>query len=833
MLNQVRALLEHLLQDFRYTSRGLRRTPAFTATVMITLGLGIGANAAMFSAIDRLMFRPFPYLRQPDSVHRVYLQINRGRRVITQSQYPYTRYLDLRRWTTSFSDAAAVVDWRLAVGPSENGRELPVEGVSASLFHFFDAHPALGRFFDTSEDSLPRGASVAVLGYGYWQAQLGGRNVIGQTLQVGPLITTIIGVAPKDFVGVAEGEAPAVFLPVTTMAYGLNQGNASQFATAYNWDWISMVVRRRGEVTPTVASTDLTNAFVRSRIAQRQQDPRWASPANVGRPHAIAGALRTAGGPSAGLESATLLWVSGVAVIVLIIACANVTNLMVARVVRRRREIALRLALGATRRRLTAQFLAEHILLAVLGCLTGIGVAQLVTVALQSLAARDGASLSTGTDWHTLALAAAFALGAGLVTSVGPTLFALRGDLSSTLRAGMRDGAYRSSRTRSALLILQSALSVVLLVGAGLFVRSLENVRNQSLGWDPGPVLIVTPNYRGLALDTAAATALRNRLLETARGIPGVIHAARVNGLPFATSMFPLAVLGADSSRLAHRFNYQATTPDYFNAVGTRIVRGRGFTTQDRGDASRVAVVSQAMARVLWPNKEPLGQCFHLENITTPCIQVIGVAEDAVQYSINDSERLLYYMPDEQPSIVRPGRRLFLRMATDDPRPQIERVRRALQTAMPAPAYVTVSTLEDVVDAQRRSWQLGATMFLAFGALALIVAAVGLHGVITYDVAQRMHELAIRIALGARTSNIVRPVVAQAFSFAGAGVALGIGLVLLLARWVQPLLFGESARDPFTLGCVAAVIAVVALLASAGPAVRASRADPIDALRSD
>jgi putative ABC transport system permease protein len=833
MRNSPLALLEHLVQDLRYASRGLRRTPAFTATVMITLGLGIGANTAMFSAIDRLMFRPFPYLRDPGSVNRVYLRINRGGRVITQSQYPYARYLDLRRWTTSFSDAAAVVDWRLAVGRSENGRELAVEGVSASLFGFFDAPPALGRFFDGSDDSLPRGASVAVLGYGYWKSQLGGRNVVGQTLQVGPLVTTIIGVAPKDFVGVAEGEQPAVFLPVTTMAYGLNQGNASQFVATYNWDWIGMVVRRRREVAPAVASADLTKAFVQSRIAQRQQDPRWAPPPEVDRPHAIAGALRTAGGPGAGLESATLLWVSGVAVIVLIIACANVTNLMVARVVRRRREIAVRLALGATRRRVVSQVLAEHILLALLGCLTGLIVAQLARLPLQSLAVRDGASLAVSSDWHTLALAAAFALGAGLVTAVGPTLFALRGDLSSTLRAGMREGAYRRSRTRSALLVMQSALSVVLLVGAGLFVRSLDNVRNQPLGWDPDPVLIATPNYRGLALDTAAATALRNRLLETARAIPGVIHAARVNGLPFATSTWPLAVPGADSSQLAHRFNYQATTSDYFNTVGTRILRGRGFTSQDRGEAARVAVVSQAMAKVLWPNKDPIGQCFHIENIATPCMRVIGVAEDAVQYSISDNERLLYYMPDEQPSMVLPGRRLFLRITTDNPRAQMERVRRALQAVMPAPAYVTVSTLEDVVDAQRRSWQLGATMFVAFGALALIVAAVGLYGVITYDVAQRMHELAIRIALGARTANIISSVVAQAFSFAGAGVAFGIGAVLLLARWVQPLLFGVSARDPLMLAFVGVVIAIVALLASAGPAARASRADPIDALRSE
>ena len=832
MRDRLPSFLDHFLQDLRYSARGLRRSRAFTATVMITLGLGIGANTAMFSAIDRLMFRPFPYLRDAGRLQRVYLEFRGSGDLITETQFPYTRYADLRRWTTSFENAAAVVDWHLAVGPSENGRELAVEGVSASFFHFFDARPALGRFFAATEDSVPRGADVSVVSYGYWQSELGGRNVIGRTLQVGPLMTTIIGVAPRNFVGVAEGEAPAVFLPVTTIAYAVNQGNPQQFATNYHWDFVGMFVERRPGVSQSVASADLTHAFVLSRNAQRLQD-HWMSPDSVARPRAIAGAMRTAGGPGASLESRTLLWVSGVAVIVLIIACANVTNLMVARVVNRRREIAVRLALGVSRRRLTMQFLAEHLVLALFGCLAGILVAAIVSVALQSVVTQNGAVLPGRSDGHALITAAAFALAAGIVTAVGPTLFALNGDLSSTLRAGMREGSYRRSRTRSALLIVQSALSVLLLVGAGLFVRSLDNVRNQPLGWDPGPVLIVQPNYRGLALDTAAQTALRNRLLETAQQIPGVTHAARVNGLPFFTSKYPLVVPGTDSAQRAARFNYQASTPDYFATVGTRILRGRGFTAEDRGDASRVAVVSQSMARRLWPNSDPLGKCFKLESEANPCMRVIGVAEDAVQYSIQDKARLLYYMPDDQPSQVSPGRRLFLRMSGADPRGQMERVRRALQAVMPAPAYVTVSTLEDVVDAQRRSWQLGATMFVAFGVLALIVAAVGLYGVINYDVAQRAHELAIRVALGARAADIVRLVLAHAFSFAGAGIALGFGAVLVLARWVQPLLFDESARDPLILAGVAAAISAVALIASASPAARASRTDPNTALRQE
>lgn len=813
-------------QDLRYAIRGLRRSRGFTATVMMTLGLGIGVNAAMFGAIDRLMFRPFPYLRDPATVNRVYLQFTREHRY-TGSTYQYTRYTDLARWSSSFSQHAAVSEWHLAVGSSEEGRELPTAGVSASFFGFFDAQPALGRFFDATEDVVPRGADVVVLGYNYWQSAFGGRNVLGQTLQVGPLLLTIVGVAPKGFVGIAEQEAPAVFVPITTFAYALNQGDAKSFARRYHWDWMSMIVRRKPGVTAEAATADLTQAYVQSWNAQRLQDI-WLPPAETRRPRAVAGAIRVAAGPDAGLESRTLLWVGGVAVIVLLIACANVTNLMVARVLRRRREIAVRLALGISRRRLAAQFLIESALLSLLGCLAGVVVALWVSAGIQRLLINDGSLL----DWQTLLIAAAFAAAAGILTSIGPALLAVRGDLSTLLRAGMREGSYQRSRTRSALLIAQSALSVMLLVGAGLFVRSLDNVRRQHLGWDPTPVLIATPQYRGLEMDSSAKTAFRQRLLETARSIPGVEYVARVNGLPFSTSTYSLFVQGIDSVQRLGRFNYQATTPDYFNVVGTHIVRGRGFTAQDRGEGARVAVVSESMARLLWPGKDPIGQCFRLDTATTPCTTVIGVAEDAVQYSITDTDRLLYYMPDEEPPPIRPGNRLFLRVRGDAPA-QMERVRRALQRVMPAPAYVTVSSLEDLVANQRRSWRLGAALFVAFGALAVIVAAVGLYGVITYDVAQRMHELGVRIALGAQAWNIVRLVVEQAMSFASAGVTLGIAVAVVAARWVQPLLFQESARDPVILALVATTLVIVALLASATPALRASRADPSTALRGD
>ena len=826
--------LDRVLQDVRHAVRGLKRSRGFTISVTLTLALGIGANAAMFGTVDRLMFRPFPYLRDPATVNRVYLQTASNGRVRTAAIFQYTRYRDLERWSSSLSQTAAVAEWRLAIGPSDAAREHQVEGVSASFFRFFDARPVLGRFFDADDDHLPRGADVAVLGYGYWRSELGGAaDVIGRRLQVGPLVLTILGVAPERFAGVSEGEPPAVFVPITTLAYGLNQGNADRFATSYHWDWIGMLARRKPGVSEARASADLTNAFEQSRQAQRAEDPRWYAPPTVAHPRAIAGALRVAGGPGAGLEARTLFWVTGVALVVLLIAAANVANLMLARVVRRHREIAVRLALGVSRRRLAAQFVIEGLLLAFVGGVAGLLVSQWIAAGLQRMLNVSGDLRALMADGRVLAMTAAIAVIVGLLTAIGPAVFGPRGDLAESLRARSSDPGHRRSRARPALVVLQSALCVVLLAGAGFFVRSLEKVRAQHLGWDPEPVLIATPEYRGLQLDSAARTTLRNRLLETARSIPGIAAAARVNGLPFATSMFPLFVSGIDSVQALGRFNYQATTPEYFDVVSTRILRGRGFTTDDRGAAARVAVVSESMARVLWPGRDALGQCFRIEADTMPCTRVIGVAEDAVQNSIDDNERLLYYMPDEQPPPVRPGNRLFVRVAGGELTSTGEAVRRALQRVLPAPAYVTISSLDEVVDRQRRSWRLGAAMFAAFGLLALVVAGVGLYGVIAYDVTQRLHEIGVRIALGAQNREVVRLVVARAVAFAAAGMSIGLVVVLVAARWIQPLLFHESARDPLVLLGVGATIGIVALVASAAPALRATRADPCLALRSD
>jgi putative ABC transport system permease protein len=831
----MRHFLDGLAQDLRYTIRGLRKSPAFATTVILTLGLGIGANVAMFGVVDRLMFRPFAYLKDPGTAHRVYLQYLVLGVLRTDPGHEYTRYVDLKKWTTSFSHYAGFAHNTMAVGTGEASRELRVGQVSASFFDFFDARPVLGRFFMPAEDTTPRGADVAVLDYAFWQREFGGRNVLGEALMVGDIRATIIGVAPEGFAGVLDTDPPAIYIPITTYAGAQSRSRgwgAYSYYTEYDWGWMTMMVRRKPGVSVEQANADMTQAYRKSWEASREQDP-GETPAEIARPRALVSSLKVGAGPDPSLEARTALWVTGVAGIVLLIACANVANLVLARALRRQRETAVRLALGLSRRRLLAQSLMESIVLSLVGSAAGLLVAQWGGVAIRRmLVSTQGAPLDVFTDWRTLGVAIGIALLAAVLTGLLPGALSARGDLAASLKAGSREGTYQRSRTRVALLVAQGAMSVILLVGAALFVQSLDQVKSMPMGYDLERVLHVTRNLRGMQLDDSALVRLRERLVARAQVLPMVEHTAFVASVPFlSTASTSLFVRGIDSVERLGRFSYQTTTTDYFEVMGTRILRGRGFTDDDRAGTAPVAVVSQGMARVLWPNTDAIGQCMRVRADTMPCTTVIGVAEDIVQRDLVNDKRYHYYLLLDQ---FRPasGGYMLLKMR-GDPAMQGEEVRKALQTVMPGQGYIRVQPMREVLDEQHRSWRLGATMFVAFGALALIVAAVGLYGVIGYNVTQRMHELGVRVALGAQRRDILRLVVGQAMRFAMAGIALGSMLALLAAGWLQPLLFRQSARDPFVYATVGIVLVLVALVASALPAARAARADPNTALRAE
>jgi len=822
-----------LKQDLSYALRGLRAKPGFAAAVVFTLALGIGANAAMFGIVDRLLFRPPPMLKDPETAHRVYLY-----RVFRGTERPggvsqYARFRDIATMTTSFSHEAGHAAREMAVGVGDAAREMQIGAVSASFFTFFDAPTVVGRYFGPSEDQVPSGEPVTVLSYAMWQTRFGGiETILDSTVQIGSMKYSIIGVAPPGFVGLWPDRPPVAFIPITSYAAQQNftPTNSTWWET-YSWGWMDMIVRRKPGVSITAANTDISNASIRSYEKNVVEQPR-IQPIGVAKPRGIVGSILPSRGPNASAVSKVATWVGGMSVVVLLIACANVANLLLARALRRKREIAMRLALGVTRGRLLSQLLTESLMLALIGGALGMVIAHWGGAALRAgLLPRTEAAVGFN-DMRTVLYAFAAALGVGLLTGIAPILQARRADLTNDLKAGTREGTYGRSRMRVGLLIIQGALSVILLVGAGLFVRSLGNVNNIRLGYDVDPVMMVQLNMRGVKVDSAAQIALKQRLLEVARSMPIVENASRQVGVPFWSSWsVGLYVEGIDTVSRLGSFMVNAVSPSYFETFGTRLLRGRGIEESDLGGGPRVIVVSQKMGQVLWPGKDPIGQCIRINADTMPCTQVVGIAEDIKAGSLRPDSNFYYYVPSTQFSPQSGG--LFIRVRNATAKQHLETVRRRLQQEMPGASYVKVTTFAEVMGQQTQSWKLGATMFVAFGVLALVLAGVGLYSVIAYNVTQRQHELGVRVALGARGADVVRLVVTDGLKVVGIGVAAGILVALWASKFVAPLLFSVSPRDPSVFALVATTLVAVAIAASWIPARRASRVDPNVVLRSE
>ena len=824
--------LDAIVQDLRYALRGLRAKPGFAAAVVVTLALGIGANAAMFGIVDRLLFRPPPMLKDPDTVHRVYLY-----RTIRGTERPagvgqYARYRDIDSMTTSFSHRAGHTTGTAAVGVGDAAKDMQIGVVTAGFFSFFDAPAAKGRYFNGSEDQPPTGEPVVVLSYAFWQTRYGGvESILDSTLQIGPKLYSVIGVAPPGFVGLQTERPPVAFVPLVAYAAGQNvRSGGTPWWETYSWSWMNMIVRRKPGVSVTAANTDITNAFRKSYEKNLIEQPR-ITPIALTKPRGIIASILPSRGPNASAVSKVATWVGGMSIVVLLIACANVANLLLARALRRKREIAMRLALGVTRGRLLSQLMTESVVLALLGGVLGIVIAHWGGAALRAGLLPQNEAPAGFQDGRTVLYAAMAALTVGLLTGLAPILQATRADLTNDLKAGTREGTYGRSRLRVGLLVVQGALSVILLVGAGLFVRSLGNVRNIRLGYDVDPIMVVEFNLRGMTMDSVARIALRKRLVEAATSIPVVENASLQVGIPFWSSWsLSLHVEGIDTVSRHGQFMVNAVSPSYFETFGTRLLRGRGIEAGDVEGGNKVIVVSQKMGQILWPGKDPIGQCVRMNADTMPCRTVVGVAEDIKAGSLKPDSNFYYYVPATQFSPQTGG--LFVRVR-GDARRHLETVRKRLQQEMPGAAYVRVTPFSEVMGQQTQSWKLGATMFVAFGALALLLAAIGLYSVIAYNVTQRQHELGVRVALGAKSPDVIRLVVTDGLKVVGIGVTVGLLVALWAGKFVQPLLFSVSPRDPSVFVLVATTLVGVAIAASWIPARRASRVDPNVVLRSD
>ncbi|MEZ4584827.1 MAG: FtsX-like permease family protein [Gemmatimonadales bacterium] len=598
--------------------------------------------------------------------------------------------------------------------------------------------------------------------------------------------------------------------------------------------WVQILAQRAAGVEggdgEADAATSAPRAYQRSWAAALADQPA-SPPLAEARPRVVLSGVRAAAGPNQGLEARTALWLTVVAVLVLAIAASNVANLVLARALERRRETAVRLALGVSRTRLALQSLTEALLLSVVGVSVALAVAQWGGAAIRAVLAPGATTASILSQPRTVVVTAVLALLAATFLGVVPAV-AAPGTLSPALRGGGRAGTGRAPRLRAGLLVAQGALTVVLLVGAFLFARSLDAVRRLPMGYQPDGVAIVRWVIQGPRPGDSAIRASRDGLMAAASLDPAVEAAAWVSSAPFiSTSNTELFVAGIDSVGRLGDFTYQATTPDYFLTMGTRIVRGRGLTPDDRFGAPDVAVVSESMARVLWPGRNPLGECFRMRRETAPCHTVVGVAEDMIQNEIADGTRYHYYLSIDQYTRTS-GWGMVLRVRGDLAR-EGEELRRRLQRSLPGTDYLTLRPLADVVATQQRSWRMGAAVFAAFGGLALLVAAVGLYGVIGCSVTERAHEIGVRMAVGAYRRHILSLVTGESLRLMLAGTGIGALVTVIAGRWVQPLLFQQSATDPGVLGLVIAVMAGVALAASAIPAFRAAGSDPNVVLRGE
>jgi putative ABC transport system permease protein len=526
----------------------------------------------------------------------------------------------------------------------------------------------------------------------------------------------------------------------------------------------------------------------------------------------------------------------GVSLLVLLIACANVANLQLARGIARRREIAIRVALGVSRGRLVMQLLSESVVLALAGgaaalfvAYWGSGFVRRVLFGSSDLA---GASVLDG---RTLAYTVVASIVVGVLSGLLPAVAAGRSNVTSELKDGARAAGSQRARARTALLVVQTMLSVMLLVGTGLFVRSLRRIDALPIGLDPSRALVANVQTDGMQYTDRDVATLYERLLETAQSSPGVTFAALASSLPFYTSWaVRVRVPGRDSlPRVRDGGPYiNEVTPDYFATMGTRLIEGRGFTTADHAMAHRVVVVNESLARLWWPRERAIGKCMQIGGDTMPCAEIVGIAENSRRQALVEDASLLYFIPLAQ-SVQQGSSRVLLVRPRGNVSAAIEPLRRILQTAAPNLPYVRLRPLEEYVSPQKRSWRLGATMFAVFGGLALVLAAVGLYSVLAYDVAQRTREFGVRVALGARGADVMGMVLARGLKTALVGGVAGGAVALLASRWVGPLLFQTSPRDPGVYGFVLCVVTAVALIAALLPAWRALRVDPIVALRAE
>ena len=797
----------------------------------------------MFGLLNRLLLSPPPYVRDPDQVVHLLLGQSVGGSQFMMPTTSYPTFTDLRD-VPSFEHLAATTTGPVILGRGADATAIAGAKVSGSYFQLLGAQPLLGRFFGEEEDLPPSGLQVAVLSHPFWREQLGGDpKTLGREIVLDGAPFVVIGVAPPGFTG--DGVEPVdVWIPLNSGLRGL----PADWRENRDMNLVSLVARLKDGISPSAAREGATGAYQRGL--------------ETGRPGDASGEISflplIAGRGPDGIsdEGRIVLWLGGVALAVFLIAVANVTNLLLLRAAQRQSEVAVRLALGMSRGRLIRQWVTESLLLAFVAGVVGLLVAHWGEDLTRLTLIPGMAPSEALVQPQVFALTALAVLAAGLFAGLLPALQAGKRtpSLAPQLNPGTQARTFRRSVLLTALLLLQTGLSAVLLAGAGLFVASLYNVRSQDLGFITERTLLAQvkrdPNRPGEVQD-----AFYREALERLKGLPGVELAIPVDALPFGVHNIPPisvpGLQGAPGEGTQIPF-MNAAVPEYFRMMGMTIRRGRGFTSSDNAKSPLVVIVSETMARTIWPNQDAIGKCIRIGDVegeppspspqaseSLPCREVVGVVNDARRRSIRPEAIpiMQYYVPYEQmPPAPFPGIPTIsgvLIRTVGEPRTMARAVQKTLQSVGSDSPYIDVRPYQELLDPQIRPWRLGATLFSIFGGLALTMAAIGLYGVLAYMVAQRRKEIGIKMALGASSGHVVRGIVGEGLAVALLGLGIGGLVVLAMGRWFEPLLFGVTPRDPAVLMSVALTLTTVAVFASLIPAVRATRVDPNLALRME
>lgn len=806
------------------------KSPSFSVVAVLSLALGIGANTTIFTVVNSVLLHPLPVkdISQLVEVDTIDTKTHVGFAGATKLGLSFRNFQDYQRQNDVFTGMTCFVAVPLTWSGGAEPRQVIGQLVSANYFDVLGLRPAAGRFFLPDEDTRLSGNNVAVISYSLWANMLGSdEDEVGKTLTLNAMPYTVIGVAPKGFKGTftfASAEQiwiPTSMYPQVLTGFGKEFFNDRRFLNALAVGRLKpgMGLRQAEASLKTIASK-LEKDFPKD---------------NAGRSIALTSLTEAAVGVNLhdqiALAGTMMMTVVG---LVLLIACANLANLLLARAARREREMGLRAALGASRPRLIRQMLTECILLALFGGAAGLAVAYVGRTVLWSFRPPfiQQNDIDLSFDLGVLLFTLGVSIFTGLLFGLAPAFRASIPDLAETLKLGGRGGSagWGRNKLRSLLVVSEIALSLVALIGAGLFIRSMRDAQKMDPGFESKNLFMLAFDLGALHYDEGRGQQFLRSAIERANSTPGAKAAAVASNFPlgggFARTVFPE---GEDEST-----GYRGTLTQlddisvgYFDALRIPLVRGRRFTDADRKETARVAIINEAMAKKFWPNQEAIGRRFHFFR-DTGLLEVVGIARNSVVNAIGEVPPPLVYLPVTQD--YAPAATIQVQ-TTGKPEAVIAGVRAQIQSLEPNLAITNVQTIGEIIDQGLWAPEMGAALLALFGGLGLVLAAVGVYGVLAYSVTQQTREIGIRMAMGAERSHVLRLVVGQGLKLTAAGLLLGVLVALALTRQLSSLLFGVSAYDPWAYGSVVLILVLVALLACYLPARRAMRVDPLVALR--